>query len=40
VGIVVVSIGGATYAYISTKETMGQSTLPAPAKAKVQTQTA
>ncbi|KAF1777253.1 Sugar phosphate transporter domain [Phytophthora cactorum] len=41
IGIVVVSIGGATYAYISTKETMGQSTLPAPAKTtKVQTQKA
>ncbi|GMF26992.1 unnamed protein product [Phytophthora fragariaefolia] len=40
IGIVVVSIGGATYAYISTKETMGQSTLPAPAKTKAQTQKA
>ncbi|OWZ08802.1 Drug/Metabolite Transporter, partial [Phytophthora megakarya] len=39
IGIVVVSIGGATYAYISTKETMGQ-TLPAPAKTKVPAQTA
>ncbi|KAH7462660.1 hypothetical protein PRIC1_008017 [Phytophthora ramorum] len=40
IGIIVVSIGGATYAYISTKETMGQSTLPAPAKPKAQTQSA
>ncbi|GMF14616.1 unnamed protein product [Phytophthora lilii] len=40
IGIVVVSIGGVTYAYISTKETMGQSTLPAPTKTKGQTQSA
>ncbi|KAL3670547.1 hypothetical protein V7S43_004861 [Phytophthora oleae] len=41
IGIVVVSIGGATYAYISTKETMGQSTAPTPVKkAKTQTQSA
>ncbi|CAH0517611.1 unnamed protein product [Peronospora belbahrii] len=35
IGIVVVSIGGATYVYISTKETMGQATLPTTAKPKL-----
>ncbi|CAH0491630.1 unnamed protein product [Peronospora farinosa] len=37
IGIVVVSIGGATYAYISTREMMVETTLPATAKPKVQT---
>ncbi|CAI5735124.1 unnamed protein product [Hyaloperonospora brassicae] len=40
IGIVVVSIGGAAYAYISTKETMSQATVPAPAKPAVQMQSA
>ena len=31
IGIVIVSIGGAMYAYISTSEMMVQATLPAPA---------
>ncbi|RLN63217.1 hypothetical protein BBJ29_005777 [Phytophthora kernoviae] len=38
IGIVVVSIGGATYAYISTKETMGTAPAPAKPKAKAQAQ--
>ncbi|RLN15362.1 hypothetical protein BBJ28_00014146 [Nothophytophthora sp. Chile5] len=36
IGIVIVSMGGAAYAYISTKE-MTQSTVPAPARAQTQT---
>ncbi|RLN37167.1 hypothetical protein BBO99_00002747 [Phytophthora kernoviae] len=39
IGIVVVSIGGATYAYISTKETMGTAPAPAKLNAKAQAQT-
>ncbi|CEG41866.1 drug metabolite transporter superfamily [Plasmopara halstedii] len=38
IGIVVVSMGGSMYAYISTKETMGQSTQSTSIKTKVQTQ--
>uniref|UniRef100_M4BBW0 Sugar phosphate transporter domain-containing protein n=1 Tax=Hyaloperonospora arabidopsidis (strain Emoy2) TaxID=559515 RepID=M4BBW0_HYAAE len=39
IGIVVVTIGGSAYAYISTKETIGQATVSAPAKPKLQMQT-
>uniref|UniRef100_A0AAV1TFC6 Sugar phosphate transporter domain-containing protein n=1 Tax=Peronospora matthiolae TaxID=2874970 RepID=A0AAV1TFC6_9STRA len=39
IGIVVVTIGGSAYAYISTKETIGQATVSASAKPKLQMQT-
>ncbi|KAI9912333.1 hypothetical protein PsorP6_006330 [Peronosclerospora sorghi] len=40
IGIIFVTVGGAVYAYVSTKENMGQVTMPMPPKSKAQTQIA